>query len=113
MGLTVTEQLQLGVGLTINSYYISLNENDIRIQRRQEREFVYTEGGEHKEVLKAPEFCVNASFTSWISKAARDAGNGDIGRKYISLELDAAPTGNIYTLLYNKLKEGLTNYVDA
>ena len=113
MGLTVTEQVQLGVGLTINSYYISLNENDIRIKRRQEREHVFTEKGESQQVLKAPKFRVEASFTSWISKAARDAGNGDIGRRHISLELDAAPTGNIYTLLYNKLKEGLTNYVDA
>ena len=113
MGLTVNEQIQLGVGLTINSYYISLNENDIRIQRRQERDFVYTEEVGHQEVLGAPKFRVEASFTSWISKAARDAGNGDIGRKYISLELDAAPTGNIYELVYNKLKEGLTNYVDA
>lgn len=113
MGLTVTEQVQLGVGLTINSYYISLNENDIRIKRRQEREHVFTEKGGSQQVLKAPKFRVEASFTSWISKAARDAGNGDIGRRHIFLELDAAPTGNIYTLLYNKLKEGLTNYVDA
>jgi len=113
MGLTVTEQVQLGVGLTINSYYISLNENDIRIQRRQERELARTRESGFREVLGTPKFCVEASFTSWISKAARDAGNGDIGRRHISLELDAAPTGNIYTLLYNKLKEGLTNYVDA
>ena len=113
MGLTVTEQVELGVGLTINSYYISLNENDIRIQRRQEREFVYTEEGGNQEVLKAPKFHVEAGFTSWISKAARDAGNGNIGRRHISLELDAAPTGNIYELVYSKLKEGLTNYVDA
>ena len=113
MGLTVTEQVQLGVGLTINSYYISLNENDIRIKRRQDRNFIHTKEGGHKEVLGAPKFRVEASFTSWISKAARDAGKGDIGRRHISLELDAAPTGNIYTLLYNKLKEGLTNYVDA
>ena len=113
MGLTVNEQFQLGVGLTINSYYISLNENDIRIQRRQERKLVYTEEGRRQEVFGAPKFRVDASFTLWISKAARDAGNGDIGRKFISLELDAAPTGNIYELVYNKLKEGLTNYVDA
>ena len=113
MGLTVTEQVELGVGLTIDSYYTSLNENDIRIQRTQEREHVYTEEGGHQEVLKAPKFRVEASFTSWISKAARDAGNGNIGRKHITLELDAAPTGNVYELLYSKLKEGLTNYVDA
>jgi len=113
MGLTVTENVELGVGLTVDSYYISLNENDIRVQRRQEREHVYTEEGGHQEVLKAPKFLVEAGFTSWISKAAKDAGNGSIGRKSVSLELDAAPTGNIYELVYNKLKEGLTNYVDA
>jgi hypothetical protein len=113
MGLTVTEKVELGVGLTVDSYYISLNENDIRVQRRQERERVYTEEGGHQEVLKAPKFLVDAGFTSWISKAAKDAGNGSIGRKGVSLELDAAPTGNIYELVYNKLKEGLTNYVDA
>ena len=113
MGLTVTEQLELGVGITIDSYYISLNENDIRITRRQERERVYTEEGGHQEVLRAPKFHVEAGFTSWISKAAKDAGNGSIGRRHITLELDAAPTGNIYDLVYTKLKEGLTNYVDA
>jgi len=110
MGLTVSEQLELGVGLTVNSYYISLNENDIQIRRTQERDFVHTEEGEHQE---APKFRVEASFTSWISKAAKDAGNTSIGRKHIALELDAAPTGNIYEIVYNKLKEGLTNYVDA
>jgi len=113
MGVTVTEQVKLGVGLTVDSYYISLNENDIRIQRRQERGFIHTEEGEHQEVLKAPKFHVEAGFTKWISKAAKDAGNEDIGRTHITLELDAAPTGNIYELVYNKLKEGLTNYVDA
>jgi hypothetical protein len=104
MGLTVTEQVKLSVGLTVDSYYISLNENDIHIQRRQ---------GGHQEFLKAPKFHVEAGFTKWISKAAKDAGNGDIGHAHVTLELDAAPTGNIYELVYNKLKEGLTNYVDA
>jgi hypothetical protein len=113
MGVTVTEEVKLGVGLSINSYYISLNENEVRIQRRQERDFIHTEEGGHQEVLKAPKFRVEAGFTKWISKAAKDAGNGDIGRTRITLELDAAPTGNIYEVVYNKLKEGLTNYVDA
>ena len=113
MGLTVSEKVELGVGLSIDSYYISLNENEVRIQRRQERDHVYTEEGGHQEVLRAPTFHVEAGFTSWISKAARDAGNGNIGRKHITIELDAAPTGNIYQLVYSKLKEGLTNYVDA
>jgi hypothetical protein len=113
MGLAVSEQLELGVGLTVNSYYISLNENDIRIQRTQKRVFVHTEEGGPQEVLKAPKFHVEANFTSWISKAAKDAGNTSIGSKHITLELDAAPTGNIYEIVYNKLKEGLTNYVDA
>jgi hypothetical protein len=113
MGLTVTEQLQLGVGITVDSYYISLNENDIHIRRRQERDLVYTEQGEHREVLRTPKFHVEANFTSWISKSAKDAGNSSIGNRYITLELDAAPTGDIYDLVYTKLKEGLTNYVDA
>ena len=113
MGVTVTEQVKLGVGLTVDSYYISLNENEVRIQRRQEREYVSIEEGGHQEVLKAPKFHVEAGFTKWISKAAKDAGSGGIGHAHVTLELDAAPTGNIYELVYNKLKEGLTNYVDA
>ena len=112
MGLTVTETIELGVGLSVDSYYISLNENEVRIQRTQERKHVYTEEGGHQEVLQAPKFRVEAGFTSWISKAAKDAGNGSIGRRHITLDLDAAPTENIYELVYNTLKEGLTNYVD-
>jgi len=112
MGLTVTEKVELGVGLTVDSYYISLNENDIRVQRRQEREHVYTEDGSLEEVLKST-FHIETSFTSWISKEAKDAGNRSIGRRRIAVDLDAAPTGNIYELLYNQLKKGLTNYVDA
>ena len=113
MGLTVTETIELGVGLSVDSYYISLNDNDIRIQRRQGRRHVYTGDGGHQEVLDEPKFLVEASFTSWISKAAKDARNGSIGRRSVSLVLDAAPTENIYELVYNKLKEGLTNYEDA
>ena len=112
MGVIVSEKIELDVGLSVDSYYISLNENEVRIQRRQERQRVHTEEGGHREVLGAPTFRVEAGFTLWISKAARDAGNGNIGRKHVTIELDAAPTGNIYDLVYSKLKEGLTNYVD-
>jgi|SRR6056300_1209722 23S rRNA C2498 (ribose-2'-O)-methylase RlmM len=103
MGVIVTESIELGVGLSVDSYYISLDGNDIRIQRIQQR---------HEEVLKST-FQIETSFTSWISKEAKDAGNRSIGRRRISVDLDAAPTGNIYELLYNQLKKGLTNYVDA
>ena len=113
MGLTVTEQLELGVGITIESYYISLNENEISIKRKQEREYVRTEDGGDQEVLHAPKFHVEADFTIWVSKAAKDVANSYSERKRITLELDTAPTDNIYELLYTKLKEGLTNYVDA
>ena len=113
MGVTVSEKIELDVGLSVDSYYISLNENEVRIQRRQERQRVHTEEGGHREVWGAPTLRVEAGFTLWISKVARDAGNGNIGGKHITIELDAAPTGNIYDLLYSKLKEGLTNYVDA
>jgi len=103
MGVIVTESIELGVGLSVDSYYISLDGNDIRIQRIQQR---------HEEVLKST-FQIETSFTSWISKEAKDAGNRSIGRRRIAVDLDAAPTGNIYELLYNQLKKGLTNYVDA
>jgi len=103
MGVIVTESIELGVGLSVDSYYISLDGNDIRIQRIQQR---------HEEVLKST-FHIETSFTSWISKEAKDAGNRSIGRRRIAVDLDAAPTGNIYELLYNQLKKGLTNYVDA
>jgi|SRR5210317_737372 hypothetical protein len=113
MGVIVTESIELGVGLSVDSYYISLDGNDIRIQRIQQRhEHVYSEDGSHEEVLKST-FQIETSFTSWISKEAKDAGNRSIGRRRISVDLDAAPTGNIYELLYNQLKKGLTNYVDA
>ena len=64
MGVIVTESIELGVGLSVDSYYISLDGNDIRIQRIQQR---------HEEVLKST-FQIETSFTSWISKEAKDAG---------------------------------------
>ena len=94
MGLTVTEDITLDNGLTINSYYVSLSHNEIRIMKY------------------GTQYIVQGTFSSWVSRELKEARMREFSRRPISIILPNAPTNNIYELLYSKLKEQLPSYVD-
>lgn len=94
MGIKVTDDLALDNGLSVGEYYISLGENEARIQKR------------------GTTYVIDGFFSFWISKEARDADTRPIGEKLVRIEQSDVPTGNIYELLYTKLKEGYTYIQD-
>jgi hypothetical protein len=57
-------------------------------------------------------YAINAYFNIWVSKEMRDQGRAMIGGKGVTIESDTPITENVYDVLYDKLKEGLTNYTE-
>jgi hypothetical protein len=98
MGLTVNESLTTVFGFELSSYYMSLT--GFRI--------------DHKQVRSEDEkkYAVQTSFLMWASKEAKDAHKPNLGEKVIKLELEEAPNGNVYQMLYDEVKKTLTDYVD-
>jgi len=117
MGVIVTEQYDLGCGLNVNSYYASINTNEIRMERRDEerRDFQYNvETGESTEtVTKTTTYELGAGLTLWVSKEARDTGKSSIGRTRVNISQETPITGNLYDVIYAKFKEAHPNSVNA
>ena len=117
MGVNVTEELVLGSGVSVNSYYVSINTNEIRIRKdvRENREHVYdAETDTHTDsVTTTTKYTAEGGFTMWISKEAKESGKSSIGHKYVSIEQDTPITGNIYDVLYAELKTQLPNSTDV
>ena len=49
-------------------------------------------------------YIVEGLFTMWVTPELRVSGSRDIGGIRVEVESDTPATGNIYELLYNKLK---------
>ena len=117
MGVIVTEQYDLGCGLNVNSYYASINTNEIRVEKRvdEHREIQHDlETQTHSEnITTTTRYTARAGFTMWVSKEARDAGKSPIGRTSIDISQETPITGNLYDVIYAKFKEGHPNSTDA
>ena len=92
MGVIINETITLANGLTVTNPYASVGENDIRVEKRVERN------------PKTTKYIVEGRFTMWVTPELRVSGSRDIGGIQVQVESDTPPTGNIYELLYNKLK---------
>lgn len=113
MGVIVTEEYTLGSGITINSYYASINTNDIRVTKDVREYPNYdTETGEHTSTTTT-KYRVEGTLTYWISLEAKEAGKSQIGMTRVSKESDTPITDNVYTMLYDKFKESHTNTTDV
>lgn len=106
MGITVNESYTTPAGFDVPSYYISLGESRIDVHRPMA---MPTPLSEEQPPRK---YAINATFNIWVSKATRDQGRAMIGGKGVTVESDTPITENVYDVLYNKLKEGLTNYTE-
>jgi hypothetical protein len=117
MGVTVTEQYDLGCGLDVNSYYASINTNDIRMEKRVEehRDHQYDPetGMQTESVTTITTYSLDAGFTFWVSQTAQTSGKAPIGHTRISVSQETPITENLYTVLYAKFKELHPTAVDT
>ena len=49
-------------------------------------------------------YIARGRFTMWVTPELRVSGSRDIGCIQVRVESETPPTGNLYELLYNKLK---------
>ena len=92
MGVIINETITLANGLTVTNPYASVGGNDIKVEKRVQMN------------PKTTRYITEGVFTMWVSHELRVSGSRDIGGIQVQVESDTPPTGNIYELLYNKLK---------
>ena len=96
MGLNVNESFTTSHGFVLSSYYMSMKEFSV-----------------HKAGLYDDDkYIVSTRFHICVSKEAKNAGKPSIAEKFVSVQLETAPTGNVYEILYDEVKKTLTDYVD-
>jgi hypothetical protein len=88
------------MGVTLNRTFIT--ENGVHVQNA----YVSTKSNSiSKQMVDgAIKYIVVSHFLVWVSSQARDGGYESIGNIRVLVETDTPPTGNVYELLYNKLK---------
>lgn len=106
MGITVNEAYMTTSGFEIPSYYISLGDSQIQIVRPM---VMPTPLGQEAPPQK---YAIETHFNIWVSKTTREEGRGKIGIKRVQIISETPITDNVYTLLYDELKKGLTNYTE-
>ena len=99
MGVTVTEKYTLDSGLDVDSYYASVAHREITMRK--------------PEYEQPDQYTLEARFTFWISKEARDLGKRPIGGEGITITQGTPIAENVYGVLYGKFKENHPNSVDA
>ena len=88
MGVTLNETFITDHGVHVQNAYVSNTFN--RISKKKQ-------SGVNK-------YITSSTFSVWVSSEARDEGFATIGDIQVQVESDTPPTGNIYELIYNKLK---------
>jgi len=104
MGVTLNETITLSNGLTATNPYASLATNDIRMEKRVEEVRNRDPDTDVETVTTTTKYILEGRFTMWVSQALRASGSRDIGGFSVSVESETPLTGNVYDLLYNKLK---------
>ncbi len=100
MGVTINETIRLSNGLTVTNPYTSVGENDIRIEKRLDENHDY----DSETTTVTTRYVINCRFTMWVTHALRTSGARDIGGIGVEVVSETPPTGNVYGLLYAKLK---------
>jgi hypothetical protein len=108
MGVIINETITLANGLTVTNPYASVAGNDIRVQKNVEENRSNETDPETGEMTttttSTTKYIVEGRFTMWVTPELRVSGSRDIGGIQVKIESDTPATGNIYELLYNKLK---------
>lgn len=104
MGVILNETITLPNGLTATNPYASVGENDIRVDKRVREERNTDPETDVDTFTTTIKYVLDGRFTLWVSQALRASGSMDIGGFGVTIESDTPLTGNVYDLLYNKLK---------
>ena len=104
MGVIINESITLANGLTVTNPYASVAKNIINVEKLVEDKLSYNSETEERTVTTITKYIVRGRFTMWVTPELRVSGSRDIGGIRVEVESDTPPTGNIYELLYNKLK---------
>jgi len=104
MGVIINETITLTTGLTVTNPYASVGENDIRVEKNVEEGRKPDPETGVETVTSTTKYIVEGLFTMWVTPELRASGSRDIGGIQVRVESDTPATGNIYELLYNKLK---------
>jgi hypothetical protein len=106
MGVIVNDSLVLKNGITVDSYYASLDKHIVVRSETQNDTLPQL------ATMIKKTYILSGNFNIWVSKGAKEAGNPTIESKHITLIYDESPTGNIYDLLYSEFKKDLSSFQD-
>jgi len=113
MGVAVNESLVLKNGITVDSYYASLDRNiDVRREAHKDKLYYTNDTPPQLATMIKKKYILSGNFKIWISKEAKQADKPTIESKHITLKYDESPTGNIYDLLYSEFKKDLSSFQD-
>lgn len=101
MGIQVNEPLTLPNGITIPSYYMCI-QSDVRIMK------TYKMSTEHEQP-PIPAYDVECRFNIYLDQTKTKQ---PITNKNVFFTAEEIPL-NVYSVIYDKVKEGLTNFVDV
>jgi hypothetical protein len=109
MGIIVNDKLTMGNGLTANNYYMSVGNGMISTSKHTH---LYRNTFD-SAITYSERYITTGAFKKWISKdASADESIQYFDITNVIVESNTAPTQTVYTLLYDKVKENLVNYVD-
>jgi|TARA_B110000240_G_scaffold3102_1_gene3495 hypothetical protein len=108
MGVIINETITLDNGMTVTNPYASVGENGIKVGKKVENRTSIETDPETDETTTTTttttKYIVQGCFTMWVTPELRVSGSRDIGGIQVQVDSDTPATGNIYELLYNKLK---------
>jgi hypothetical protein len=104
MGVILNRTITLHNGLIVENPYASIGNNRVTLEKVTKQKSTYdpVKGkGENKEVT---EYVIKGLFDIWVNHSMRTTNMKCIDSIVIEVTSETPPTGNIYELLYTKLK---------
>lgn len=117
MGVIVSEEIQLNNGLKVESYYASINTNELTIRKTSYPKITTetdpTTGVVTSTTTPLTVYSATSRLNVWVSKEARDSNKHSIQDRHVTIQQETPFTENVYELLYAKYKEDHPDAVDA
>ena len=96
MGIINLDPIDTVFGCSHTGTYISTAKTQVVVERTPESEYLYS-----------------CSFSIFISETARTEGKPAIGRVIVNVTSSAPIESEVYTILYDKLKQKYPNYQNS
>lgn len=94
MGITLNEPVTLDTAITVSNMYYGLI-GCITVSKNTEEQYF-----------------VRTTFAQWASEQARKDRKKPIGIKKVEVRFETPPNGNVYQIVYDKLREDIGQHVD-